>query len=369
MKLEIEELRNRETGAPPGGVTATESETLGSSDRRTSVIAAAVVVRDLSEDDRRRMEEERRLMDEQRMAMKGEREAFEAERDAFIEERKKAQEDKIVLQGELVDANKETAVWQAKYEGLREQLGDLADIRAKYEALQIQMKAVAAMAAVSSDQDRQKADVKIEKAEQNRVVMEEEKQGMENDLAKWKEEFTQSNGRDPSEADKPDSIRETEVSLNEADLMINKLNTEIDTYETLKRGDVPQPPVISPTPIEVKDTEVKVVEVKVPDPEVLAQLEMTQEEVEALRKQLMVLKNDAADQESKVQRLQGEAADATWQLDKTTTEKVELERQRDALVRELSDSKGVADPEEIEALKMSISIFFMSFSIFRSFFS
>ena len=43
---------------------------------------------------------------------------------------------------------------------------------------------------------------KIEKAEQNRVVMEEEKQSMEGDLVKWKEEFVQQNQREPEEADK-----------------------------------------------------------------------------------------------------------------------------------------------------------------------
>lgn len=206
MQREIEELRNCPlvTATVIGGASEeqttvpTESD-VHQSERTTQV---GVVVKDLSEEDRKRMDEERLKMEEQRLVMKGERESFEAERKGFIEERKKAQEDKVVLQGELVDANKESVTWQCKYEGLKEQLRDLADMRAKYEALQVQMAAVAAMATVSSEEDKQKAEAKIERAEQNRVVMEEEKDNMEADLSKWKEEFTQNNGRDPSEDDK-----------------------------------------------------------------------------------------------------------------------------------------------------------------------
>jgi uncharacterized protein (DUF3084 family) len=120
---------------------------------------STVIVKDMSEDERKRIEDERRIMEEQRGNMKREREAFEAERDAFAEERKKAQEDRIILQSDLNNANKESATWLAKYDGLKDQLGDLAEIRAKYEALQVQMAAVAAMASVSSEDDKKKADV------------------------------------------------------------------------------------------------------------------------------------------------------------------------------------------------------------------
>ena len=39
-------------------------------------------------------------------------------------------------------------------------------------------------------------------AEQNKAVMEEEKQSMEDDIKKWELNFAQQNGRQPEEQDK-----------------------------------------------------------------------------------------------------------------------------------------------------------------------
>lgn len=44
--------------------------------------------------------------------------------------------------------------------------------------------------------------MKIERAEHNRIIMEEEKERMENDLQQWKAEFIQQNDREPREEDK-----------------------------------------------------------------------------------------------------------------------------------------------------------------------
>ncbi len=41
-----------------------------------------------------------------------------------------------------------------KYESLKDQLGELAELRAKYEALQAQMAAVAVLAVATSDEDK-----------------------------------------------------------------------------------------------------------------------------------------------------------------------------------------------------------------------
>ena len=56
-------------------------------------------------------------------------------------------------------------------------------------------------------------------------------------------------------------MKHLEVSIDEADTMITKLNTEIDTLETLKKGELPEAPVIPPTPLNISEPEIKVVEV------------------------------------------------------------------------------------------------------------
>ena len=74
---------------------------------------------------------------------------------------------------------------------------------------------------------------------------------------------------------------------------------------------------------------------KVPNPEVVAQLEMTQAELEAMRKQLLTMSNHRAELQGDVQRLQGEVADATWQLEKSEATREEVERQLGEEIEEL----------------------------------
>lgn len=50
-------------------------------------------------------------------------------------------------------------MWKAKYDDLKAQLEELGDLRAKYDALQAQFAAMAAVATVSSEDDKKKADV------------------------------------------------------------------------------------------------------------------------------------------------------------------------------------------------------------------
>ena len=51
------------------------------------------------------------------------------------------------------------------------------------------------------------------------------------------------------------------MSISEADQMINKLDSQIETLKILKKGEIPDAPMVHPTPITIKDTEVKIVEV------------------------------------------------------------------------------------------------------------
>ena len=53
-----------------------------------------------------------------------------------------------------------------------------------------------------------------------------------------------------------------------------------------------------------------------PDPEVVAQLEMTQEEVDSLHHQVSVLKAELTATKQDQTRLKSEVADAVWDLNK-----------------------------------------------------
>ncbi len=59
-----------------------------------------------------------------------------------------------------------------------------------------------------------------------------------------------------------DSAKELYTSLNETNTMITSLDTQINTLETLKEGNVPEAPKPVIQPIEVKEPIVTTVEVK-----------------------------------------------------------------------------------------------------------
>ena len=65
-----------------------------------------MVVADLSEEDRARMEEERATMSTERDDIMADRQAMEKDREEFINQRRKHQEDQVLLQGDLNTANK-----------------------------------------------------------------------------------------------------------------------------------------------------------------------------------------------------------------------------------------------------------------------
>ena len=51
------------------------------------------------------------------------------------------------------------------------------------------------------------------------------------------------------------------TSLGEAEMMIVSLDAQINTLESLKKGEVPSAPQIKPQPINVTEPEIEVVEV------------------------------------------------------------------------------------------------------------
>ena len=72
----------------------------------TTVIPAPVVVTDLSDEERRRMEEERRQIQEERDQIARERAEMEREMDKYGEERRAFDAQKLELQQQLADAEK-----------------------------------------------------------------------------------------------------------------------------------------------------------------------------------------------------------------------------------------------------------------------
>ncbi len=94
-----EELRRRSGMVVAAGVVETQGAA------PSGDLEPTVVVTDLSEEDRLRMDEERDKMGSERDNMREDRRKMEDEREAFSDERKKFLEEKVMLQGEITNIN------------------------------------------------------------------------------------------------------------------------------------------------------------------------------------------------------------------------------------------------------------------------
>ncbi|XP_013381307.1 nuclear mitotic apparatus protein 1 [Lingula anatina] len=307
----------------------------------SAVTATKVVVKDMSEEERLRMEEERNKMAEERNKMAEERERANKEREEFQEDRKKFHEERNKLVQDLTNVQRELLEVQAKYDSLKAQLGDVAELRANYEALQTQFTVVAAAVTVSSEEDKKKAEENIKKVESERIIMMEESKNLENDIKKWEEDFKQQNGREPKEEDRTDSIKEFYVMKEETDGMVHKLDTKITTLEQLKEGKVPEAPKVEPKPVTVVEPEIKTVEIKVQDPEVVAELEKTQAELADLHKQIAALQETNSKLQGEISGLQAEVLAKSASLSTVEAEKSGLLEQLKAALAAAAVSGAV----------------------------
>lgn len=107
------------------------------------------------------LERELHATEQLRQQMKAEQRGFQMEREEFLRERKSHQEGLLMVQGDLVNAKKETAKWKAKYEGLISQTGDIAELKAKYECLQNQLATVGSIAVASTEDEKNRAEVRL----------------------------------------------------------------------------------------------------------------------------------------------------------------------------------------------------------------
>ncbi|XP_064618815.1 myosin-9-like isoform X3 [Lineus longissimus] len=252
-----------------------------------------VVFGGISPEQQEDLENERDGMKEDRMKMTDERDEWMSDRKELVDERNK-------VQGELNMANMELSQNQARYDSLKTNMLEYANMKASYDALCAQY-AVLAVAATSMDKD--KAEEKSKSLENDKQSMEEEKATIEKDIQKWKDEFQAENGREPTQAERPAAVKELYTQLAEVESMIANLSTQQETLVQIQAGNVPQPAVVA-APVKIKDPEVKTIEVRVPDQGSLSRLEQVKVENAQLKRENSEFKNTTADLKSQLSRVQ-----------------------------------------------------------------
>ncbi|KAK3096468.1 hypothetical protein FSP39_000498 [Pinctada imbricata] len=259
----------------------------------TVLVTAAAV----SGEEKTKMSEERNDMEIERQKILVERNQAEEERGQYSEERKKWLLRIEELQQEVSVQTKESAEWKAKYEALSMKSVDSDDIMAKYKTLEAQYNALSVVVA-ASEGSQVIAEENKKKTEEDKDMMSKEKNDIDNQIQKWESQFKKKNGREPSDDDKSDSVKELYVQQDELNTMVTSLETKLETYQKLGSGQVPDPPEVVPTPS--KDPEVQIVEVKVADPMIADQLEKALAEIERLRAQVLALQNENTEMSSKI---------------------------------------------------------------------
>ncbi|XP_052283631.1 restin homolog isoform X2 [Dreissena polymorpha] len=241
----------------------------------------------VARDNKKQMEKERQEIVDERADIVAEREKFEEERAIFGVERTKWLAEIAALQTEMGVKNVSGEEWKVKYEVLKGRLEEAAGIQAKYLTLENQYQALALLV---KDSDTKAANqVALQKTSEERQLMAKEKSSIDKDIAKWEKDFEKSNGRKPSEDDKPDSVKEMYTTRSEVEYMVTSLEKKESTLKQVESGKVPEVPEVVHTPIDTRDPEVVTIQVKVPDPEVIRELERYQSEVGTVKTEVTKL--------------------------------------------------------------------------------
>ncbi|XP_056022835.1 uncharacterized protein LOC125649969 isoform X2 [Ostrea edulis] len=236
------------------------------------------------------LEEERQRINEERRQMEEDRRNFGGDRKEWMDQNNKLQQDIAVL-------TKESTEWKVKYETMMQQAEKLATVQEKYAALEAQYQALAAVVTASEGTEAIAKENK-KKVEEDRVMMTQEKAGLDKDVKQWETQFKKKNGREPTAEDKTDSVKEMYVQQEELNMMVNSLDKKLETYQKLESGNVLDPPEVVQVPL--KEPEVRTVEVKVPDPMVMAELEKEQAEVEKLHALIAELQRENTEKSSHI---------------------------------------------------------------------
>ncbi|KAJ8029772.1 Kinesin-like protein KIN-14I [Holothuria leucospilota] len=196
-----------------------------------------------------------------------------AERDRIIAE-------KDQFQDKMIEAQKELVIMQAKYANLENQY-----------------RSVAAMA--KNDEESITAQMDVVKNDVN--ILTEEKDNLTEEIKKWKEDYKERTGEEPTEEDRPESIKELYTQLDEVETQKSKLDAHLTALSDLKEGNIPEPEeIVVPEPI------IKTVEVTVADPSVLAELEVSQARNEQLEKEIQSLKDQMNEAQKSLKKVEKE---------------------------------------------------------------
>ncbi|GFN80567.1 kinesin-like protein [Plakobranchus ocellatus] len=193
----------------------------------------------------------------------------------------------LKLQEEVTQLKRENVHLTATNQALQARAQESAGLAEKFSALENQYKALS-LVVLASPENKDVAQEKLEKTKEDEAMMQEEQKRLSKEISAWEKKFIEENKREPTEEEKPDSVKELYVQREEAEIMLTSLEQQKDTLVQLQSGKVPSAPEAT-IPEKVAEPEVQLVEVKVPDPEVILALEASQEEVTQLKAELAEL--------------------------------------------------------------------------------
>ncbi|XP_077988822.1 uncharacterized protein LOC144443263 isoform X2 [Glandiceps talaboti] len=202
-----------------------------------------------------------------------------------------------------------------KYESeIQKSEKELAIMRAKYEALNVQFQHVAVAAA----QDKEKTQETLVVVVHEKDDLQEEKAKVDKEIKQWEEDFKKKKGREPTvkEKEKSKSVKELNHKSEEMEKKITQLDVQIETLETLKEGKVPEP-----VEVKVPEPVVKTVEVTVPDPTLVAALGVAEKQ--------------SAEHQQRILELE----EMLKEKDKTIKEKDKTIKEKDKTIKHLEKDK------------------------------
>ncbi|KAK3759215.1 hypothetical protein RRG08_054936 [Elysia crispata] len=193
----------------------------------------------------------------------------------------------LKLQEEVTQLKRDNGQLAATNQTLQSNLQESAGLAERFAALENQYKAMS-LVVLATPGNKDVTQEKLEKTNEDEAMMQEEQKRLSKEIEAWENKFVKQNGREPTEDEKSDSVKELHVQKEEAELMLTSLEQQKDTLLKLQSGVVPPPPE-NVSAAKFSEPEVQVVEVKVPDPDVVIALEASQEEVTQLRAELTEL--------------------------------------------------------------------------------
>ncbi|PVD19886.1 hypothetical protein C0Q70_20379 [Pomacea canaliculata] len=240
------------------------------------------------------------------------------------EERHKLMDKIKSLQSEAAVLLLESTEWKEKYRLMRLHAGDTLRMKERFLKLENQYKALTLVVAASTDSAKV-AQQEEEKVSEQLSMMKTEQSHLAKEIEQWEKEFRRKNGRDPTEEDKPDSVKELYIQVSEVSQMVESLGQQIETLQAVQSGTIPPVPELSSMVMPVPEPSVSVVEVMVPDPTILASLELSRKAEDDLQSRLAASIAENAELLAQIAALQAGAAGTVLNDDSEKLEKLAAE--------------------------------------------